>query len=327
MIKRIYLFLLFLFFGLTVSIAQQRTDTLKRKKTVQTSELSPEKEIYINPDALKSINLGAPRISPSSNSIGSSTEIKDLTNKILGKVNTNLEEGRPMLGFSCFGTSLVNMKRKGLSVNAMAFTPQKTQVGRGMVINSDAIKPRYLAPDRIAAMAGPSSRPAFSFSAEDMLQSIFRKTPKDYWTHYADLSKGSYNIETEMPEELVKIRMTDVAMMDSLIRSSHKKYKIVYLFCKDKDLAKQNFPEVAKFVDTRKSDFELFPISERDQKEGTACIAKYLHKAAYYNPVYVMTGKNRESMILMLDQNNQAISLLACDESISKKLEELKLLP
>lgn len=323
MIKKNYLFLLFLIAGFAVANAQQRTDTLKRKSAAPAGELSPDKEIYINPDALKSINLGAPRMS-SSSTARKSTEVKDLTDKILGKIKTYPQEGRPMLGFSCFGPSGNGRK---LKVDPMAFCTKKTLAGVGMTFN---VKPIYIAPDRITAMAGPSSPSSglvCSFSAEDLLQSIFNKKPKDYWTHYADMPPTSFNIETEMPKELVKIRMADVAMMDSLVKTSRKKYKIVYLFCDNTDLSSQNFPEVARFVDSRKGDFELFPVSKREKKEDVTCIAKYLHQVAYYSPVYVMTGKNKESMILMLDQNNQAISLLACDESVAKKLEELKLLP
>jgi len=82
MTKRIYLVILFFVTAIVASNAQQSKET---KKTVtQKNEMSVEKEIIINPEALKSINLGSPRMSSSSSNL-KSTDVKDLTNEILGK--------------------------------------------------------------------------------------------------------------------------------------------------------------------------------------------------------------------------------------------------
>lgn len=336
MFKRLYLFTIFFATGFVAVNAQQRQDTLKRHIVTPAGELSQEKELKINPEALKSINLGAPRMS-SSSSFMNSTDVKDLTNEILGKKQTlkDPKEGKLMLGMSCFANFYENPKRgQRLKVDPMGFGSLAIPTKMGMQISKEAIKPRYLASDMISTMFGPSGKSfgglysgaSLSFSAEDILESIFRKKPKDLWTHYADNSKSYFHIETEMPENLVKIRQADVAMMDSLIKTSQKKYKIVYLFCDEADLSLSNFPDVVKYVASHKDKFELFPVSEKNQN-GLSCIAKYLHKVSYYNPVYVMSGKHKESLILMLDQNSQAISLLACDTSMSKKLDNLKLLP
>jgi hypothetical protein len=325
MTKRNNLFIIFFVIGFVVANAQQRQDTLKRHSVTPKSELSQDKELKINPEALKAINLGSPRMSSSFSSFMNPTDVKDLTNEILGKKMTLQEpkEGRLMLGLSCFSSFYDNPKHgKKLKVDPMGFGPINMPPRGGMVISKEAIKPRYLASDQISSMFGPSSRAGLSFSAEDMLQYIFKKKPKDLWSHYADKPKSSFNIETEMPDSLVRIRLANVEMMDSLINTSQKKYKIVYLFCDDADYSKVNFPEVAKFVASRKAEFDLFPVSEKNKKEDLSCIAKYLKKEAYFSPVYVLNGEHKESLILMLDQNNQAISLLACDTNMTKELDK-----
>lgn len=328
MTKRNYLFIFLFVAGFVAANAQQRQDTLKRHSVTPIGEISQDKELKINPEALKAINLGSPRMSSSSSSFMNPTDVRDLTNEILGKKENLNEphEGKIMLGMSCFSSFYENPKRgQMLKVDPIGFGVLKTPKKGGMVINKDAITPRYLASDKMSTMFGPSSRPGLSFSAEDILESIFWRKPPDLWTHYADLPKN-LSIETEMPDSLVRIRMASVAMMDSLIKTSQKKYKIVYLFCDDVDYSTENFPEVVKYVDSHKDRFDLFPVSGK-KNEGLSCIAKYLKKVAYFSPVYVMNGTHKERLILMLDQNNQAISLLACDASMSKKLDELKLLP
>jgi hypothetical protein len=326
MTKRIYLVVLFFVTAIVASNAQQRKET---KKTVtQKSEMSVEKEIIINPEALKSINLGSPRMSSSSSNM-KSTDVKDLTNEILGKKESldAPHEGKLMLGFSCFASAYEN-RRSGqkLKVDPMGFGEFKMPPRGGMQISKDATTPRYLAADKIKTMFGPSAGVALSFSAEDILESIFWRKPPDLWTHYADKPKPNFSIETDMPDDLIKIRQANVAMMDSLINTSSKKYKIVYLFCDESDYSTENFPEVVKYVENHKDKFDLFPVSGK-KHEDLSCIAKYLHKVAYYSPVYVLNGNHKESLILMLDQNHKAISLLACDTRVSKKFDEIKLLP
>jgi hypothetical protein len=328
MTKRNYLFIFFLVAGFAIANAYERQDTLKRHLVTPVGEVSKEKEIIINPEALKAINLGAPRMSSSSSSFMSPTDVRDLTNEILGKKDNfqDLKVGKIMLGMSCFASFYENPKRgQKLKVDPMGFGSLNISTRRGMELSKAAMAPRYLASDKMTTLYGPSSRPGLSFSAEDILRSIFWRKAPDLWTHYADLPK-SLSLETELPDSLVRIRMTSVSMMDSLIKTSQKKYKIIYLFCDDADFSKADFPEVAKYVASNKDKFELFPVSGK-KNEDVSCIAKYLKKVAYFNPVYVMNGRHKESLILMLDQNNEAISLLACDTSMSKKLDELKLLP
>jgi hypothetical protein len=328
MTKRNYLFILFFVAGVLVANAYESQDTLKRHSLTPIGEVSKEKEIIINPEALKAINLGSPRVSSPSSSFMSPTDVKDLTNEILGK-KKNLQdprEGKIMLGMSCFASFYENPKHgQKLKVDPMGFGSLNISTRRGMELSKAAMTPRYLSSDKIATMFGPSSNPLLSFSAEDILRSIFWRNPPDLWTHYGDLSKN-LSVETELPDSLVRIRMASVSMMDSLIKTSQKKYKIVYLFCDDADYSKANFPEIAKYVASNKEKFDLFPVSGK-KDDDVSCIAKYLKKVAYFSPVYVMSGRHKESLILMLDQNNEAISLLACDTSMSKKLDELKLLP
>ncbi len=329
MAKRSLLFIFLIVAGFSIAKAYERQDTLKKHIKTPLGEVSKEKEIIINPEALKAINLGAPRMSSnSSSSLLSPTDIKELTNKILGKKEVLLDpkEGKIMLGFSCFSSFYQNPQPgRKLKVDPMGFGTAVAVKKGGMMLNKDAMTPKYLASDKIATLFGPSLRPMGTFSMEDLLESIFWKKPRDLWTHYADLPKN-LSVQTEMPDSLVRIRTATLAMMDSLIRKSQKKYKIVYLFCDDVDYSKANFPDVVKYVASNKDRFELFPVSSK-KKEDVSCIAKYLKKVAYFDPVYVINGRNKESLILMLDQNNEAISLLACDNSLSKKFEDLKLLP
>ncbi len=325
MIKKTSLSIILFVTGFMIGYAQQRQDTLKRHSATSLGEISKDKELKINPDVLKLINLGSPRVS-SSSSFMNPTSVKDLTNDILGKtpIRKDTVQGRIMLGMSCFSGFYQNPKHgKVLKVDPMGFAPLKMPPKGGMVIRASA--PSYRASDRVSSMYGPSSNPLFSFGVEDLLESIFWRKPPDRWTHYGDLP--TLSLETELPDSLVRIRQASVAMMDSLVRHSQKKYKIVYLFCDDADYSKANFPEVLKYINSRKDEFDLFPVSSGKDKNDLSCIAKYLKTIAYFSPVYVMSGRHKDSLILMLDQNNQAISLLACDTSMAKKLDDLKRLP
>jgi len=329
MVKRSLLLIFLVVAGFGIARAYESQDTLKKHVKMPVGEVSKEKEIIINPEALKAINLGAPRMSSnSSSSLMSPTDVRELTNKILGKKEEPLDskEGRIMLGFSCFSSFYQNPHPgQKLKVDPMGFATAVAVKKGGMMLSKEAITPRYLASDKIATLFGPSLHPMGTFSMENILESIFWIKPKDHWTHYADLPTN-LSVQTEMPDSLVRIRRATLAMMDSLIKKSQKKYKIVYLFCDDVDYSKANFPDVVKYVASNKEKFELFPVSTK-KNEDVSCIAKYLKKVSYFDPVYVINGRNKESLILMLDQNNEAISLLACDNSLSKKFEDLKLLP
>lgn len=292
--------------------------------SLKAQERSQDKDIKINIDALKALNLGSPRKSSDSYNSIQPIGVKELTNEILGKKDKAV--GRIKLGISCFASFYKNAKHGGmLSVDPMGFGLELPPRG-GMVLSKAAMAPIYRAGDMFSQLYGPSQNTAFSFGLEKMLESLFRKSPPKLWLSYADLSKTNINVETEMPDSLVRIREATASMVDSLITTSHKKYKIVYLLCEESDLTKTSFSELAKYVADRPKEFDLFPVSEKG-KNDVSCIAKYLKKNAYFSPVYVMSGKHKEKLILMLDKSSQAISLMACDENIAKNIEKLKRLP
>ena len=104
MTKRNYLFIFLFVAGFVAANAQQRQDTLKRHSVTPIGEISQDKELKINPEALKAINLGSPRMS--SSSFMNPIDVRDLTNEILGKKENLNEphEGKIMLGMSCFSS-------------------------------------------------------------------------------------------------------------------------------------------------------------------------------------------------------------------------------
>lgn len=326
MTKKIGFFILYLIIAINFVYAQQHTDLPKNKSVGERVE---DKDIKINPDALKALNLGAPRkLSNRYYSVPESS-VKDLTDEILGK-KKSLDEpqaGRIMLGVSRFASfyNSPNRTNSRIKVDAMGFGLEMPKRG-GMVLSKAAMARKYTAGIVFPSINRINQVSGVSFSLESILQSIFHRDPPKLWNKYRDIARVNYNVETEMPDSLVRIRQATVEMIDSLIKSSHKKYKIVYLLCEDTDLSKSGFLDIAKYVHERKNEFDLFPVSDKGMKE-VSCIAKYLKKNAYFSPVYVMSGKHKEKLILMLDKSSQTISLMACDESIANELDKLKRLP
>lgn len=325
-------FSILLFVTIFTSINAQHLKTVSKNNSVnQLDKGANDKEIKINPDALKALNLGSPRKLSNRYYSVPSTSINALTNEILGKniPPKDSVNGRIMLGISRFTSFYASAKygKSKIKVDAMGFGFELPKRG-GMVLSKEAMAPKYSPGFVFPSMARANQMAGASFTVniESLLESIFYKDPPKLWTKYHNPLKMTYSVETEMPDSLVRIRETNAFAMDSIINTSHKKYKIIYLICADTDFSKTDFSDVAKYVAHRDKEFDLFPVSEKGMND-VSCIAKYLKKNAYFSPVYVMSGKHKEKLILMLDKSNQSISLMACDESIANKLEKLKRLP
>lgn len=311
--------------------AQQLKNVSKNSSTNQLDKGVNDKEIKINPDVLKSLNLGTPRKLSNHYYSVPSISVEALTNEILGKDIPPKDSinGRIMLGISRFSSFYANSKygKSKIKVDAMGFGFELPKRG-GMVLSKEAMAPKLSPQFVFPSMARANQMVGISLPLNigSILESIFHKSPPQLWSKYSIHSNVNYNVETEMPDSLVRIRETNALAMDSIINSSHKKYRVVYLICADTDFSKTDFSEVAKYVAHREKEFDLFPISEKGMND-VSCVAKYLKKNAYFSPVYVMSGKHKEKLILMLDKSNQSISLMACDESIANKIEKLKRLP
>ena len=104
------------------------------------------------------------------------------------------------------------------------------------------------------------------------------------------LVKASDHIEAIANHKLENkpnIFITDFNDLDTLIKRSKKKYKIVYYFSSGCPFVTETFPSLLKFLNEKDIFFELFPIGGHKYKRVPDYL-NYLKKINYFNPVYIV---------------------------------------
>jgi len=115
-----------------------------------------------------------------------------------------------------------------------------------------------------------------------------------------DLPDASNHIDDIIHQKLTLIKPTiflsDIETIDTIIKSTKKKYKIVYLFSAKCHSSAELFPQITKFVNDHSLEFVLFPIIGHKYKE-IPVFKDYLNRNHYYKPVYILNmgkyGKKR----------------------------------
>ena len=165
------------------------------------------------------------------------------------------------------------------------------------------------------------------------------------------LVKASDHIEAIASHKLKNkpnIFITDFNALDTLIKRSKKKYKIVYNFSSACSASTETFPSLLKFLNENDIFFELFPIGGHKYKRVPDYL-NYLKKINYFNPVYIVdtekygkygnrfkrlakvtkqicnecnTNKMGASSFFVVDENNKVVThtnyYMTWDEKFSK---------
>ena len=171
------------------------------------------------------------------------------------------------------------------------------------------------------------------------------------------LVKASDHIEAIANHKLENkpnIFITDFNDLDTLIKRSKKKYKIVYNFSSACFASVEAFPLLLKFLNENEHLFDLFNVSGVKYK-WIPRISEYLKKINYFNPVYLVdtekygkygnrfnrlgkvtkqicnecnTNKMGASSFFVVDENNKVVThtnyYMTWDEKFSKLKQLIK---
>lgn len=277
----IILFLLLLSFS--IGNAQEKRIRIRMPKIHK-----KEHPKTINSEAVKALNLGAP-LKPSTSTHVSAYDVDALTDELLKRQRLEKADStgvRPLLGYSAFrGFYESNKTGRKITVDPSWLMPKDFFIN----LKTDRIT---LTSSILATMKRfPATRPkinGFRFGMENILESIFWKKAPDHWTAYSKNSipmSTLQNLPTLMPDSLVRLRMIVSTGIDSMIRNSNKKYKIVYLFCADNSKQKDNFKRITSYVSNHKDLYYFIPISDIRK---VAPVALYLKRQGYFDNAYIV---------------------------------------
>lgn len=136
------------------------------------------------------------------------------------------------------------------------------------------------------------------------------------------LEKASDNIQKIINYQLDSIKPTifisDIETIDSIVKLTKKKYKIIYIFSDRCHSSVETFPTLVKFIAKNSDSFELLPIIGHRNKEMPHFI-EYLKKNKYFKPMYLLNMKkygSKKNPFKRIDQLIQAL----CKECDYKKM-------
>lgn len=106
-----------------------------------------------------------------------------------------------------------------------------------------------------------------------------------------ELQQASKNIDKiinfKENEKLAKIYVTDIETIDTLIRKSSKKYKIVYNFSHKCHASVELLPKILIYLRQHPKDFDFFPVIGHRYEEIVE-IKKYLIGQTYTGPIFIL---------------------------------------
>jgi len=106
-----------------------------------------------------------------------------------------------------------------------------------------------------------------------------------------NLEKASDNIQKIIDYKLdnskPNIFISNIETIDSIVKLTKKKYKIIYSFSDRCHSCVETFPTLVKFISENSEKFELLPIIGHRNKE-IPHFFKYLKKIKYFKPMYLL---------------------------------------
>lgn len=136
------------------------------------------------------------------------------------------------------------------------------------------------------------------------------------------IKRASENIQnilnTNINDSLPQIYITDINTIDSLIRLSGKKYKIIYFFSSKCHSSIESFPKLIEVINENNAKVDLFPVSGNKYSE-VPNITNYLKRQHYFKPIYILdTDKygNKSNPFKRIDILTQKL----CKECEFKKM-------
>ncbi|MBC7524636.1 MAG: hypothetical protein H7239_09385 [Flavobacterium sp.] len=115
----------------------------------------------------------------------------------------------------------------------------------------------------------------FSYCQEQ--KNIFEKLPNNI----DNLSELNIN------DSIIKIYITDIIQIKTLIQKSKKKYKVIYFFSPSCHSCMETFPEISKYLIEKEKYFDFFIVSGH-RYTNVPLINKYLSSQFYYRPVFII---------------------------------------
>jgi hypothetical protein len=137
-----------------------------------------------------------------------------------------------------------------------------------------------------------------------------------------NLEKASDNIQKIIDYKLdnskPNIFISDIETIDSIVKLTKKKYKIIYSFSDRCHSCVEIFPTLVKFISENSEKLELLPIIGHRNKEIPHFV-EYLKKVKYFNPMYLLDMEKygtKKNPFKRIDQLTQKL----CKECDYKKM-------
>tara|TARA_B110000259_G_C13991739_1_gene392784 strand:+ start:1095 stop:1685 length:591 start_codon:yes stop_codon:yes gene_type:complete len=137
-----------------------------------------------------------------------------------------------------------------------------------------------------------------------------------------NLEKASDNIQEIIDYQLdnskPNIFISDIETIDSIVKLTKKKYKIIYFFSDRCHSVVETFPTLVKFINENSDKIELLPIIGHKNKEIPHFL-EYLEKNKYFKPIYLLNMEKygtKKNPFKRIDQLTQAL----CKECDYKKM-------
>jgi len=135
------------------------------------------------------------------------------------------------------------------------------------------------------------------------------------------LERASDNIQDIINHKLNKkpnVFIANIETIDSIIKLTKKKYKIIYFFSDRCHSCVETFPKLLKFINENSNRFELLPIIGHRNKEIPHFVG-YLQKNKFFQPVYLLNmGKygSKKNPFKRIDQLTRTL----CKECDYKRM-------
>jgi thiol-disulfide isomerase/thioredoxin len=137
-----------------------------------------------------------------------------------------------------------------------------------------------------------------------------------------NLEKASDNIQKIINYQLdnsePNIFISDFKTIESIVKLTTKKYKIIYSFSDRCHSCVETFPTLVEFINKNPDKFELLPIIGHRNKEIPHFV-EYLKKIKYFNPMYLLDMEQygtKKNPFKRIDQLTQKL----CKECDYKKM-------
>ena len=137
-----------------------------------------------------------------------------------------------------------------------------------------------------------------------------------------NLEKASDNIQKiinyQLDNSKPNIFISDFETIDSIVKLTKKKYKIIYSFSDRCHSCVESFPTLVKYVNENSEKLELLPIIGHRYKEIPHFI-DYLKKVKYFKPMYLLDMEKygtKKNPFKRIDQLTQKL----CKECDYKKM-------